>query len=326
MSEKLTEYLSSILKEVDFLQKRHSIKYDSKPLIAFRGESMDYGKTSLMPSIFRNPAYLPKEKHLFELICDYGLIDFHKTMIEKAIETQHYVEISRMLDITLNVSVALYFACAYNLEKDGFIYIFCFPEYYSPHSNYIESFYENILNSKKTKSYFKNFKVCSHSYSNDRIKAQSGGFIFFPGETFSPINSIYYKKIKINALDKKEILDYLNIAFHINEAKIFPEKDKIAKQIKEKFMSDLFSSEEVNIDSEITSCFEKISYELNMSYKKEKMELLRYLRKEKEDLLTFVSNQIQETNDSSKKSDNSDNKNKLFSKINNTFDFYSKMI
>lgn len=56
------------------------------------------------------------------------------------------------------------------------------------------------------------------------------------------------------------------------------------------------------------------------------MELLRYLRKEKEDLLTFVSNQIQETNDSSKKSDNSDNKNKLFSKINNTFDFYSKMI
>lgn len=63
-----------------------------------------------------------------------------------------------------------------------------------------------------------------------------------------------------------------------------------------------------------------------MSYKKEKMELLRYLRKEKEDLLTFVSNQIQETNDSSKKSDNSDNKNKLFSKINNTFDFYSKMI
>lgn len=45
MSEKLTEYLSSILKEVDFLQKRHSIKYDSKPLIAFRGESMDYGKT-----------------------------------------------------------------------------------------------------------------------------------------------------------------------------------------------------------------------------------------------------------------------------------------
>lgn len=69
-----------------------------------------------------------------------------------------------------------------------------------------------------------------------------------------------------------------------------------------------------------------IHYELNMSYKKEKMELLRYLRKEKEDLLTFVSNQIQETNDSSKKSDNSDNKNKLFSKINNTFDFYSKMI
>ena len=66
-------------------------------------------------------------------------------MIEKAIETQHYVEISRMLDITLNVSVALYLLVHITLKKmDSYIF-FAFLNTYSPHSNYIESFYENIL-------------------------------------------------------------------------------------------------------------------------------------------------------------------------------------
>ena len=47
-------YLSEIMKVVEELGDRHSQKFDSKPLIAFRGESRDFAETKLMPSIFRS--------------------------------------------------------------------------------------------------------------------------------------------------------------------------------------------------------------------------------------------------------------------------------
>ena len=226
----VSSYLDKITEEIEFLQKKHYKKYDSRALIAFRGEPRDFMDTKLMPSIFREPPLISKEKHLFELFCDYELIEHNKRNIDKAIETQHYASISRMLDVTFNAAVALYFACSNN-EDDGFVYVFCFPKYYSPHSNYIEDFYTDILKSKEIKTYFKNFKVFSHTYSNDRIKAQSGGFIFFPGDTYSPINHIYYKRIEIKKEDKEKILEELDVIFHINKARLFPEKDKIVEII-----------------------------------------------------------------------------------------------
>ena len=60
--------------------------------------------------------------------------------------------------------------CGGKIEKDGFVYIFCFPEYYSPHSQYIEDFYKNILEEDiNDLVYSGNFKVISHSYSNEEI-------------------------------------------------------------------------------------------------------------------------------------------------------------
>lgn len=309
-------YLSEIMKIVEELREKHSKKFDSEPLIAFRGESKDFAETKLMPSIFRDSSYVTKEKYLFELLCDYELIGYEKTNIDKAIETQHYVSISRMLDVTFNAAVALYFSCINDIEKDGFVYVFCFPEYYSPHSNYIENFYENILGSKKIKTYFKNFKVFSHSYSNERIKAQSGGFIFFPGETFSKINNIYYKEVKICKEDKKRILRDLEMVFHINTAKLFPEKDKVAKIIRNKFIQNNYLREELTIKNEIESCFKRVSYEIKMSDMNDKIVFLRYLRKEKEDLLGFLNNQVIEENERCI----------LKKEINKMFDFYSRMI
>lgn len=49
-------YIGDVLKTVEKLKKR-----DSKCNIAFRGESKDYGKTKLMPSIFRDISYVGKE-------------------------------------------------------------------------------------------------------------------------------------------------------------------------------------------------------------------------------------------------------------------------
>nr|WP_305118459.1 hypothetical protein [Thomasclavelia cocleata] len=197
---------------------------------------------------------------------------------------------------------------------------FCFPEYYSPHSNYIEDFYTDILSSKKIKTYFKNFKVFSHSYSNERIKAQSGGFIFFPGETYSKINNVYYKEVRICKEGKKKILKDLELIFHINTAKLFPEKDKIADIIKNKFIQNSYLREELTVKNEIESCFKRVSYEIKVSNICDKIIFLRYLRKEREDLIGFLSNQFIE------KSIKEDEYYILKKEIDNVFDFYSHMI
>lgn len=291
----LIDYLKDINEKVQILSERNEIKKSDSHLFAFRGESRDYGETKLMPSLFRDESYVAKEKYLFELLADYGVIgEEKKRNIEKVIEAQHYVEISRMLDVTFNVLAALYFACSSerNMDKDAFIYIFCFPEHYSPHSAYIEDFYKEVLN-KKSRMYSKNFKVVSHSYANDRIKAQSGGFIFFQGKEFSPINDIYYETVKIKSVDKEKILKDLSLLFAVNEASIYPEKEKKAQLAKQKFMHSNYVERELSFQEEIYTYFERVQYECSMIKKRDKAQLdkmayLRRLRKEKADLLTYI--------------------------------------
>ena len=233
----IIKYLNEVSKKIEILTKRNNMESQECYLFAFRGESRDYERTKLMPSLFRDSSYVSKEKYLFELLGDYGVItDKQNGYIEKAIEAQHYVAISRMLDITFSVLPALYFACSSenNKEEDGKVYVFCFPEHYSPHSKYIETFYSEMLGGKDV-AYSKNFKVVSHSYSNERIKAQNGGFIFFQGKEFSPISSIYYETISISKDDKNYVLKDLNLLFGINEATIYPDKERRAKLAEQYF-------------------------------------------------------------------------------------------
>ena len=179
----LPDYIAKIKEKVAELSSRHSAFLQTPPLIAFRGEPDDYGATKLMPSLFRDSSYIAKESHLFELFCDYSIVGSNASNIEKAIEAQHYASVSRMLDISFDVLVSLYFACAHPNDHDGYVYVFTFPEHYSPHSKYIEEFYTNVLEGKHV-AYSRNFKVFSHSFTNDRIKAQKGGFIFSQGGIF----------------------------------------------------------------------------------------------------------------------------------------------
>lgn len=162
MKKNLVQYIKEIRDKMENLEESQKSYTDEKTLIAFRGEPRDFGKTKLMPSIFREPDMINKESYIFELMSDYNVLDSKKTrIIDKAIESQHYVAISRMLDITFSILPALYFACSNpnELDKDGRVYVFCFPEHYSPHSAYLEAFYNNLMNDKDNITYSKNFKV-----------------------------------------------------------------------------------------------------------------------------------------------------------------------
>lgn len=281
-------YIDQIMKCVNHLKEIHGKYYEDCLLFAYRGESKDYGKTKLQPSIFRNPEYIKKECHLFELLSDYNFVQKDATSIEKAIESQHYIAISRMLDITFSALNALYFACEGNLKEDANLFVFGFPKYYSPHSNYVQNFYDKMLSNEDC-SYSRNFKVFSHSFSNDRIKAQKGGFIFFPGKNFVPINECYYETITIKREDKPTILDELKLLFQIDLANIYPEKDNIAELIKFKFAENTYENSvtTLTLDDELKFYFERLNYELRLM-KKDEMTIQRILRKEKNDLLSFV--------------------------------------
>lgn len=291
----LPAYITQIKEKVAELSSRHRAFLKTEPLIAFRGESNDYGDTKLTPSLFRDSSYVAKESHLFELFCDYNIVDPKASNIEKAIETQHYASISRMLDISFDVLVALYFACTHPDEHDGYVYVFAFPEHYSPHSKYIEEFYTNVLEGKHI-AYSRNFKVFSHSVTNDRIKAQKGGFIFFPGKEFHPINDCYYERILISKNHKREILEDLDALFQITKATLFPEKDKVAEIITNKFKGNIYTTKSVSLENEIESFFSRIDYELKILHLKgktaDKKRVMRWLRKEQDDLISYTEQQI----------------------------------
>lgn len=291
----LANYIERIKEVVQMLSERHGNFLATEPLIAFRGESKDYGETKLTPSLFRKNEYVEKEAYLFELFCDYSIVGQGASNIEKAIETQHYASISRMLDVSYDVLVALYFACVHSENDDGYVYVFAFPEHYSPHSKYIEEFYTNVLDGKHI-AYSRNFKVFSHSVTNERIKAQKGGFVFFPGKEFQPINECYYERIPVLKEHKKEILCDLETLFQLTEATLFPEKDKIAKVITQKFKNSNYATKKVSIENEIDAFFGRIDYELKILRVKgrtvDKKAVLRWLRKEQDDLVSYVTKQI----------------------------------
>lgn len=249
----LSQYLSEVEREIENLIAKHNQISRTSYLIGFRGENEDYGKTSLMPSLFRGEDYVGKEKYLFELLRDYGFLSSDKNRnVDSAIEAQ-----------------------------------------------YIEDFYKNILEEDiNDLVYSGNFKVISHSYSNDRIRAQMGGFIFFSGKEYKPIETIYYKKICIKSEDKSNLLKELNQVFQINEASLFPEKGTVASIVKEKFEEKEYRIKNIDIESEINICFERVEYEikaLKLNENKENpMRLLRKIRKEESDLLYYIHKNIKQ--------------------------------
>lgn len=286
----IEEYIRQIRDSVDELTKRHGQFLRTEPLVAYRGEPRDYGGTKLIPSLFRDSSYVAKEEHLFELFSDYSLVSKGASNIENAIEAQHYAAISRMLDISFDMLVALYFACG-DTDADGFLYAFAFPEHYSPHSKYIEEFYDDILTGKHI-AYSRNFKVFSHSLSNDRIRAQKGGFIFFPGMESYPIDPCYYQPITIHQEDKAKLRKELNLLFQINEATLFPEKDKLAEVAKKRFQNSAYAPRQVSVLDEVELFFSRIEHELKVAKAQggalDKKEKLRWLRKEQDDITRYV--------------------------------------
>ncbi|MFW0715018.1 FRG domain-containing protein [Pedobacter sp. N23S346] len=110
-----------------FLDQLKEIKKSKTHEYFFRGhDDLNY---SLAPSIYRRK-YIQNEDNIYKEIILRAPNDFNsdKTAIEKLVKMQHYGLPTRLLDITSNPLVALYFACATKPKATGEILIFKVPK------------------------------------------------------------------------------------------------------------------------------------------------------------------------------------------------------
>ncbi len=117
----------------------------------FRGEKQDFGRKALLPKIFRTPSFKRYETDILLDLISHSPEEFStKTTFEQLVLAQHYGAPTRLLDITTNPLIGLYFACeSYSdkksKNKDGIVYRFIIlePEIHWSNSSEVE-FISNI--------------------------------------------------------------------------------------------------------------------------------------------------------------------------------------
>lgn len=250
------------------------IKQKKESIFVYRGESVIY-ETACQPNLFRN-GYLKEnknfEKNIFDVMTANKLTNA-TNYLEKAIDAQHDGFSSRLLDVSYNCLVALYFAVTpyyYNDEdslddKDGIVYVFNLDKIFSPSGDNINNIYNSIV--ERDKDWFiensifqKNHKLIDHIQANTRIIAQQGAFILFQGDRAEAIPKFYFEKIIIDKRKKSHIRNELRVLFGIHTGSIYPEATNLVKSITEK--SCVVNNQKFNMVSEMNLVLINLKKEL----------------------------------------------------------------
>ncbi len=111
----------------DFVRELRKIPRLRNSELFFRGHS-DF-EYKLEPSIYRNKKLISNEHNLFKEFILRTPTDFinEKSALEKLVKMQHYGLPTRLLDLTTNALVALYFACSSKGKRDGNVVVFRIP-------------------------------------------------------------------------------------------------------------------------------------------------------------------------------------------------------
>lgn len=193
----------------------------------FRGQADNEWR--LQPSVFVN------KENEYRLLQDAYrhawkyLQDYHSDL-EKMIVLQHYGLHTRLLDLTSNPLIALYFACVGEQEKDGIVYCFCsngeesvrIPKIIAEivangiHlgtglNQYLRNKYETFYIRKKgtpvEEDNYNNWKAelfkaqfFLSPFNNNRITAQRGAFIIAPLITPDSINYPVFSPEQIESM------------------------------------------------------------------------------------------------------------------------------
>lgn len=220
---------------------------DREYFSVYRGEPCIY-PTPCRPGLFRSDALTENkyfEKNLFDAMRQSRLTD-EKCYLDNAIDAQHGEFPSRLLDVSYNCLIALYFAVTPYYHKkeeeldgeDGMVFVFFMDEIFSPSAQNINDNYNAIINRDRewTQSplFRKNHKFIDHIKLGPRIIAQQGAFILFQGDVAEDLPQGMYYGIRIPGGAKKLLREQLNRLFGIHTGSIYPETINLVKDLTHK--------------------------------------------------------------------------------------------
>lgn len=183
---------------IDFYRGQPDREYVLLPTI-YRSGMLDFEEELINEFIRRRPDEFPENDGLFNIIA----------------KMQHYGLHTRLLDVTENPVVSLYFTCCENFDKDGEIFIFqrsldeipnntvlnIIVDFYVRHKNMdgsydVERYYECMAKKHKEKDVEMAFYHIVNGYYcfarpriiNERILRQSGSFMLFANEVCPKVN------------------------------------------------------------------------------------------------------------------------------------------
>ena len=272
--QKENHEIQSVSDYLEIVKKITDKKSAPNRLFVYRGEAEKH-IAFCTPNIFRKNVLSSNdfyEKSLFNSMRQNKLT-FSSSYLENAIDAQHGEFPSRLLDVSYNCLIALYFAVTpyYHQQLDsldavdGMVYIFYIDEIFSPSAANTNDNYNAIINKdaawfREQAIFEKNHKFVDHTKINNRIVAQQGAFILFQGDDAEKIPPYMMNGIVIPSQSKAKIRNELSVMFGINTGYIYPEIVNLSVDITQK--SKMLITEDFNWKNEMSYAINNLEKEL----------------------------------------------------------------